>query len=175
MRRAAAVRIAVTVGRAATSSLLAAALTLGAASSLGAQQPVWVTGADAKPTLQGLWAATLETRREQVACLGGEIRADTVLIQRIRPVAEYSDSLTASAQASLATCAPPEWMGTVHSHVRSTDDPAPATRFSSGDRAVMSAWSQRWQAQGAFCLIYSAQRMHCELYPPRRSSPSLSN
>ena len=163
------------VGRAATSSLLAAALTIGAAPFLVAQQPAWVTGAEAKPVLQRVWAATLETRLEQVGCLGGEIRADTVLILRALPVAEYSDSLTASSQVSLATCAPPEWMGTVHSHVRSTDDDAPATRFSAGDRAVMSAWSQRWRARGAFCLIYSAQRMHCELYPPRRTSPSLSN
>jgi len=142
------------------------------ARSLTAQQQAWVMGPPAKLALQELWATSLTARREQVACLGGTIGPDTVLVTRIKPVLEPSDSLTASAQLSLATCAPPEWIGTVHSHVRSTDDDAPASRFSPGDRAVMSEWTTRWGGQRAFCLVYSERNMHCEVYPPRRSQPA---
>ena len=142
------------------------------ARSLTAQQQAWVMGSDAKLAVQALWATTLTVRREQVACLGGTIGRDTVLVTRIKPVNEPSDSLTASAGLSLTTCMPPEWIGTVHSHVRSTDDDAPASRFSPGDRAVMSEWTTRWGGQGAFCLVYSERNMHCEVYPPRRSQPA---
>jgi hypothetical protein len=137
-----------------------------------AQQQAWVMGPQAKLALQQLGAASLTARREQVACLGGSISPDSVIVNRIKLLNEPSDSLTASAGLSLATCAPPEWMGTVHSHVRSTDDEAPATRFSPGDRAVMSEWTTRWGGRGAFCLVYSERNMHCEVYPPRRSSPA---
>lgn len=126
----------------------------------------------AKLALQQLWATSLTTRREQVACLGGTLGPDTVLVTRIKPVNEPSDSLNASADLSLAACSPPEWMGTVHSHVRSTDDDAPAGRFSSDDRSVMSAWTRRWGGQGAFCLVYSERNMHCEVYPPHRTQPA---
>jgi hypothetical protein len=127
-------------------------------------------GPAAKQGLQALWALSLTTRREQVACLGGTIGPDIVQVTRILQLDEYSDSLTASAQRSLTRCAPPEWIGTVHSHVRSTDDTMPAGRFSAGDRMVMSAWTTRWGGQGAFCILYSAQSAHCEVYPPRRTS-----
>lgn len=137
-----------------------------------AQQASWVMGPQAKLGVQELWAQSSAARREQVACLGGLLGADTVLVNRLRPVDESSDSLNASAQLSLATCAPPEWIGVVHTHVRSTDDETPASRFSPGDRAVMSEWTQRWGGQGAFCLAYSAQNMHCEVYPPRRNGPA---
>lgn len=142
-----------------------------AARSLSAQQAAWVMGPQAKLGLRELWATSLTARREQVACLGGVIGADTVRVDRVRPVDEPSDSLTASSEASLATCSPPQWFGTVHTHVRSTDDETPASRFSRGDRAVMSEWTTRWGGQGAFCLIYSARHMHCEVYPPRRGTP----
>lgn len=149
------------------------AILLGLAARPGAaQQQAWVMGPQAKLALQQLWAVSLTTRREQVACLGGTIGPDTVLVTRLKPVSEPSDSLMASAAISLATCAPPEWIGTVHSHVRSTDDDAPASRFSPEDRRVMSAWTTRWGGQGAFCLVYSERSMHCEVYPPRRTQPA---
>jgi hypothetical protein len=140
-----------------------------------AQQAHWVMGPQAKLRVQELWARSVAARREQVACLGGVLGADTVLVNRLQPVDEPSDSLNASAQLSLATCAPPEWIGVMHSHVRSTDDDTPASRFSPGDRAVMSEWTQRWGGQGAFCLVYSAQNMHCEVYPPRRNRPAVED
>jgi hypothetical protein len=130
-------------------------------------------GPEAKPVMRDLWTRSLDLRREQVACIGGIIRPDTVFVLRLLPVNESSDSLTATSDSSLAICAPPAWMGTVHTHVRSTDDEEPATRFSPGDRAVMSAWAERWGGQGAFCLVYSARSMHCEVYPPRR--PATAN
>jgi hypothetical protein len=140
-----------------------------------AQQARWVMGPQAKLGVQELWARSVATRREQVACLGGFLGADTVHVNRLQPVDEPSDSLNASAQLSLASCAPPEWIGVVHSHVRSTDDDTPASRFSPGDRAVMSEWTQRWGGQGAFCLVYSTQNMHCEVYPPRRNRPVIED
>ena len=157
---------------AARAGALVATLVCLAARGLIAQQAAWVMAPQAKLALQQLWATSLTMRREQVACLGGTIGPDTVLVNQLRPVEEPSDSLTASAQQSLATCAPPEWMGTVHSHVRSTDDESPASRFSPGDRAVMSAWTSRWGGRGAFCLVYSERNMHCEVYPPRLSQPT---
>ena len=172
--RAAAGPGAVAVGIAAAEArALGAMILLGlVARPAAAQQAAWVVGPEAKLGLQQLWATSIGMRREQVACLGGSITPDTVRVVRLRPVEDYSDSLTASAQASLATCSSPEWIGMVHSHVRSTDDDAPASRFSPGDRSVMSEWTQRWGGQGAFCIVYSAQNLHCEVYPPRRSRPA---
>lgn len=174
-RRAAAARPgAVAVGIAAAEArALGAMVLLGlVVRPVAAQQAAWVVGPEAKLGLQQLWATSLGVRREQVACIGGGIAPDTVRVVRLRPVEDYSDSLTASAQASLATCVPPEWIGMVHSHVRSTDDDTPASRFSPGDRAVMSEWTQRWGGQGAFCIVYSAQNLHCEVYPPRHARPA---
>ena len=142
------------------------------ARSLTAQQQAWVMGPPAKLALQELWATSLTMRREHVACLGGTIGPDSVVVTRVKLLDEPSDSLNASAQISLATCAPPEWIGTVHSHVRSTDDDTPASRFSPEDRRVMSAWTSRWGGQGAFCIVYSERNMHCEVYPPRRPQPA---
>ncbi|HEX5385730.1 MAG TPA: hypothetical protein VFW66_03405 [Gemmatimonadales bacterium] len=129
--------------------------------------PTWIITPAARPALKKLWAQSVAARRERVACLGGVIQADTVRITRAEVLdADYSDSLGASANRSLTTCVPPKWIGTAHSHVRSTDDTAPAPRFSPGDRAVMSAWSDRWARQGAFCVLYSVRGAHCEVYPP---------
>jgi hypothetical protein len=150
---------------------LGLALLLGAPAglpSVAAQAlPSWVVAGEAKSGLSELWAESIAARRERVACLGGTIARDTVWIERVRLLkGEYADSLTAAGQGSIAQCAPPEWMGTVHTHVRSTDDPSPAPRFSPGDRTVMSLWAQQWARRGAFCVLYSRRDAHCETYPP---------
>jgi len=130
--------------------------------------PAFVVARSAKPGLSRLWARSLATRRERVACLGGTVASDTVRVERVLAVeAADADSLTAGAWRSITECAPPRWIGTVHTHVRSTDDPSPAPRFSPGDRAVMSEWSRRWGRAGAFCVLYSERSAHCEVYPPR--------
>ncbi|MEP6572898.1 MAG: hypothetical protein ABJD11_09380 [Gemmatimonadota bacterium] len=136
--------------------------------------PTWVFAPPAKNDLTSLWSESISARSERVACLGGTISGDTVKVDSVRILeVTVADSLTADAHPSLAVCIPPAWMGTAHTHVRSTDDPAPAPRFSPGDRAVMSTWSERWSRQGAWCVLYSDKNAHCEVYPPHRSEPAL--
>ncbi len=132
------------------------------------QQPSWVMGPAAKPALSALWSRSISEGRERVACMGGTVARDTVHVEHVRDINVVdADSLDASALNSMEQCGPPQWIGTVHTHVRSTDDPSPAPRFSPGDRTVMSEWSRRWNTRGAFCVLYSARSAHCELYPPR--------
>ncbi len=131
--------------------------------------PRWVIAPEAKDSLARLWAESIAAHREHVGCLGGRLGTDTVFVDRAMLLDDApGDSLNAPAELSLATCGPPTWIGTVHSHVRSTDDPAPAPRFSGSDRVVMSVWSVRWRSKGAFCVLYSDRGAHCEVYPPGR-------
>jgi len=151
--------------------VLGGILVAGAAPA-AAQQPTWVIEAPARPALSALWRASVTARAERVACLSGRIGSDSVWITGAAPVVtKGADSLAAEGEPSLAQCGPPQWIGTVHTHIRSTDDPEPADRFSPGDRAQMSEWSRRWSRAGAFCLLHSAQAAHCEIYPWRRQSP----
>lgn len=139
-----------------------------AAVAWSVQPAAFVFDGAAKPTLRSLWSTSLVTRREQVACLGGVIERDTVRVTRAFVLPDLDgDSLSASAEASLEACGAPEWIGTAHTHIRATDGDEPPARFSSGDRAVMSAWSARWSRPGAFCVLYSEKGAHCEVYPPR--------
>src|SRR5262249_900360 len=141
-----------------------------------AQQPSWVVEPAARPALSELWTASTAAQAERVACIAGRIGDDSVWITGAGPVVSSSaDSLTAEGGPSLAQCGPPRWIGTVHTHVRSTDDPEPVGRFSSGDRAQMSAWVERWGRPGAFCVLYSAQAAHCEVYPWDRRSDRRSS
>ncbi len=144
--------------------------------SLIAQLPTWVVEPGAGPVLEELWRESVAARAERVACLGGVVGRDTVRITSAEPLPlEGADSLHAHAAASVARCGPPRWIGTAHTHVRSTDDPEPAGRFSPGDRAVMSEWSRRWGRAGAFCVLYSPKAAHCEVYPaarPARAVPA---
>ena len=128
----------------------------------------WQLSDAAKAGFSTIWAASLEERRERVGCLGGSIEGDTVYLVRVKLLPdERSDSLTAAAENSIEECGAPEWMGTVHTHVRSTDSEEPAPRFSPGDRAVMSEWAKRYRRAGAFCVLYSPKGAHCEVWPPR--------
>src|SRR5512142_2732812 len=144
---------------------LAALAAAAAPGTARAQLPTWVIDSTAGPVLRQLWRESLAARAERVACLGGTLGPDTVWITAAAPVATTADSLGAGAEASLAQRAPPRWIGTVHTHIRSTDDAEPVARFSPGDRAVMSACVERWGRQGAFCLLHSPKAAHCEVYP----------
>jgi hypothetical protein len=147
---------------------------LGSTPAFAQGQPSWVFAPPAKQGLTTLWSQSIAARSERVACLAGTVKADTVAVDSVRLLeAKVADSLTADARQSLAMCVPPVWIGTAHTHVRSTDDPDPAPRFSPGDRAVMSAWSNRWSRQGAWCVLYSEKSAHCEVYPPHRPEPKL--
>jgi hypothetical protein len=131
--------------------------------------PAWHLSDAAKSGFGEIWAISVAERRERVGCMGGVIKDDTVHIVRVWMVpAGESDSLTASAESSLSECAAPEWLGTVHTHVRSIDSDDPAPRFSPGDRTVMSEWTKRYGGRGAFCVLYSTKGAHCEVWPPRQ-------
>lgn len=118
---------------------------------------------EAGRALGQLWKASVAAGEERVACLGATIRADSVYVTRVLPLSpEAADSLGISAEASIERCGPPEWSGTVHTHVALYTDDGPSRRFSGQDRVVMALWHHRWQADGVFCVVYSDQDAHCE-------------
>jgi len=122
----------------------------------------------ARPELHRLWDASLRAKAERVACLAGSIDSDTVRISRVLPLeAGHSDSLGVSAVASLDTCGPPEWRGTVHTHVALRDGRRPYSLFSGADRGIMMLWWRRWRQDGIFCLLYSAEEVICEIEGPQ--------
>ena len=128
----------------------------------------WQLSDAAMAGFKTIWTTSVDERRERVGCMSGSIEGDTVYVARVKLLPHGpSDSLTAAAEISLAECAAPEWIGTVHTHVRSTDSEEPVARFSPGDRAVMSEWARRYEQAGAFCVLYSAKGAHCETWPPR--------
>ena len=119
--------------------------------------------AAARGSLQSLWRASIRSNEERVACLGGARGDDGVVrITRVYPLAPASaDSANASAAPSLATCRPPRWFGTVHTHIITSPAGEPYVDFSSPDRDVMARWQQAWRAEGVFCLLYSGAAAHC--------------
>ena len=124
----------------------------------------------ARISLQALWHTSDAAKQERVACIGGYQRADTTYITRVEQVNADADSLQAAAGASLQECRPPEWLGTVHTHVARLDG-LPYVTFSGSDRAVMAAWHRRWQADGVFCVLYDDRRAHCEAGDDRSGDP----
>ena len=122
----------------------------------------------ARPELHQLWEASLGAKAERVACLAGSIDSDTVRISRVLPLeVGASDSLGVSAGASLDTCGPPNWRGTVHTHVALRDGVRPYSFFSGADRGIMMLWWRRWREDGIFCLLYSAEDVICEIEGPQ--------
>ena len=137
-------------------------------SQAGPAQPAWVFTPEAGATIRRVWELSIRAEQERVACMAGVVGADTVVIAGVQSLEpDEADSLTANAEASLEQCGPPQWIGTIHTHVRSTDDPAPSPHFSGHDRVVMSLWASRWRRPGAFCVAYSPRAAHCEVYPLR--------
>jgi hypothetical protein len=121
----------------------------------------------ARPELHKLWETSSNAKAERVACLAGSTDGDTVLISRVFPLeVGASDSLGVSAAASLDTCGPPSWRGTVHTHVALRDGVRPYSLFSGADRGIMMLWWRRWQEDGIFCLLYSAEEVICEIEGP---------
>jgi hypothetical protein len=126
-------------------------------------QPAFRFSPEAGLGLRALWEESVATKQERVACLGASIRNDTVFVGRILAlVPDEADSLSTSSDASIERCGPPNWSGTVHTHVATYDGNLPSTIFSAQDRGVMRRWYQRWEADGVFCLVYSARDAHCE-------------
>ncbi len=120
--------------------------------------------AGARDGLRQLWAASTSARAERAACLTATTDGDTLRVTRVMPLeSTMHDSLAISATASLESCAPPHWQGTVHSHVALRDGQRPYPNFSGADRGVMSMWWQRWNTDGVFCLVFSGDQVHCEI------------
>jgi hypothetical protein len=123
--------------------------------------------ADAPGALRQLWEASSSAKAERVACLGSTLNGDTIRISRVRPLEiGRADSMGISASASLEDCGPPEWRGTVHTHVALREGGRPYSLFSGADRGVMMLWWQRWKVAGVFCLLYSPQEVICEIEGP---------
>lgn len=150
------------------------AITLGALALLllAAKAPVPVPTAfrfdpDAPPLLHELWQSSAGAKAERVACLAATIESDTVRISDVLLLGPVrADSLGVSASASLETCGPPRWRGTVHTHVALRDGQRPYSLFSGADRGVMMLWWHRWQVDGVFCLLYSENDVICEIEGP---------
>jgi hypothetical protein len=93
---------------------------------------------DAQPELHRLWEASAQAKAERVACLAATIDSDTVHISRVLSLDPGpADSLGISAGASLEQCGPPEWRGTVHTHVALRDGQRPYSLFSGPGGAVL--------------------------------------
>lgn len=126
-------------------------------------RPAFRFSRDAGAALRDLWRASLAAREERVACLASTIKNDTVWVTRVGALEpEGADSLGISASASVDQCGPPEWSGTVHTHIALYTDDLPSTKFSAQDRTAMRLWYDRWHADGVFCVVYSQEDAHCE-------------
>ena len=141
------------------------ALILGTSRLVGQSQsrPTFKFAPEAGAALRALWQTSVSAKEERVACLASTIRSDTVFVTRIRALEpEDADSLGISALSSVEQCGPPEWSGTVHTHVAVYADGRPFTKFSAQDRIAMRLWYDRWHADAVFCVVYSAESAHCE-------------
>lgn len=118
---------------------------------------------EAAAAMHSLWTASVAARTEQVACLASVVDGDTLRITRVEPLAAGADSMAVSAAASLETCGPPAWQGTVHTHIALTANQRPYALFSGADRGIMLMWWQRWNSDGTFCLLYTEDQAHCEI------------
>ncbi len=137
--------------------------TPGSAQSGGASAATFRFSPEAGRALRALWDASIAARAERAACLGATVRDGTVLVSRVLPLEpDAADSMGISATASIDRCGPPEWSGTVHTHVALYTEDRPSTRFSGQDRVVMRMWYDRWHADGVFCVVYSERDAHCE-------------
>jgi hypothetical protein len=126
-------------------------------------QPTFRFSREAGAVLRELWRESAAAREERVACLASTIQHDTVFVSRAEALPpENADSMGISAAASVERCGPPEWSGTVHTHVALYSDVLPSTKFSAQDRTAMRLWYDRWHADGVFCLLYSREDAHCE-------------
>jgi hypothetical protein len=131
--------------------------------STSAPQPGFRFSPEAGKALRALWESSVAAKEERAACLGAVVRGDSVVVERVLPlVSQGADSMGISAQESIDTCGPPQWTGTVHTHVALYTDDAPSQRFSGQDRVAMLLWYDRWHADGVFCVVWSERDAHCE-------------
>ena len=122
-----------------------------------------IVAADAQAAMRALWRESAAAGAERVACLASVVDGDTLRITRINPLPAAADSQAVSAVSSLVLCGPPEWQGTVHTHLALTSGRPSRAQFSGADRGVMLMWWQRWKMDGTFCLLYAENEAHCEI------------
>lgn len=121
----------------------------------------------ARTELRTLWRESVMATAERVACLGGRIETDTVVVERVRPLVPVdADSMGISAKQSIDECGPPDFQGTVHTHIALYDGQHPYETFSGADRGVMMLWARQWKTDGMFCVLYTHDTAHCELQGP---------
>lgn len=122
----------------------------------------FVFEAPARAVLQSLWRESLEAKEERVACLSGHGTRAAFHINRVERVPhERADSTHVSPGPSLDLCRPPQWVGTVHTHIVAVGGRAYG-RLSPADHAVTRLWRAKWRADGVFCVLYSETRAYCE-------------
>lgn len=132
-------------------------------SAPGRVPPAFRFAREAGAALGALWQSSFAAKEERVACLASTIRNDTVFVSHILALEpSEADSMGIASSSSVERCGPPEWSGTVHTHVAMYTDSLPSTRFSAQDRGVMQRWYERWHSDGVFCVVYSARDAHCE-------------
>jgi hypothetical protein len=126
-------------------------------------RPAFRFSLEAGSALRDLWRVSVAAQQERVGCLASTIRNDTVFVSRVMALEpQEADSMGISAIASVDQCGPPDWSGTVHTHVAFYTDDLPSTKFSAQDRTAMRLWYDRWHADGVFCVVYSKEDAHCE-------------
>jgi hypothetical protein len=118
--------------------------------------------AEASHSLRALWQISVNAGQERVACIGGHSENGVAYITRVQGlVPSGADSMYVSAITSLEQCAPPEWLGTVHTHIAHYEG-RPYVVFSRNDRMVMLMWRRHWHQPGVFCILYSDWEATCE-------------
>ena len=142
-------------------ALAALAVALAAARVPGPE--VLAVAPDAQVGLRALWRASVAARAERVACLASVVDGDTLRITGIHPLTTGADSLAVSAGSSIELCGPPQWQGTVHTHIALGAGQRAHAQFSGADRGVMLMWWQHWKVDGTFCLLYAEGEAHCEI------------
>jgi len=119
---------------------------------------------EASASLREIWSRSTAEKREYVACLGGQIHQDSVLVERVFALEPTrADSMGVSAQTSIDTCGPPLYQGTVHTHIALMEGDRPYERFSGSDRGVMLMWWRKWKQDGMFCVLYTPKDAYCEV------------
>ena len=140
-----------------------AALALALAGARGRGPQVLAVAPDAQTALRALWHSSAAARAERVACLASVVDGDTLRITRVNPLTAGADSLAVSAGSSIDLCGPPEWQGTVHTHIALAEGRRAPAQFSGADRGVMLMWWRHWKMDGTFCLLYAQNEAHCEI------------
>ena len=132
---------------------------------VGAPGPVqrFELGAEAKGVFHTLWESSVAAGAERAACIGGVREGGVARVTRVLVLDPAdADSMGIAAAVSIEKCGPPDWFGTVHTHIAHRDGRHPYPTFSGADRGVMRLWLKRWAADGVFCLLYSPTDAHCE-------------